>query len=138
MSQTVPDLVPAGDDGSGTPERAPAAAPSSEAAGPPRPRRERGRLRWWREVFYIAAFYAVYSVVRNTQGSATVSAAHALHNATRVIRVEHFLGIYRERAIQHAFLGDRVFIEFWNLFYGTFHFVVTAFAVGTRAVRAPA
>jgi hypothetical protein len=78
---------------------------------------------------YVLAFYAVYSVVRNTQGSATVSATHALHNATRVIHVERLLGLYQERAIQHAFLGDRLFIEFWNLFYGTFHFVVTGFAL---------
>jgi len=89
----------------------------------------RGRLRWWREVVYILAFYAVYSVVRNTQGSATVSAAHALSNALRVIRLERALRLYQEQAIQQAFLGARLFIEFWNLFYGTFHFIVTAFAL---------
>jgi hypothetical protein len=97
---------------------------------PEAPRRKTGgRLRWWREVLYILAFYGVYSVVRNTQGSAAVSAAHAMRNALKIIRLERVLGMYHEQAIQHAFLGNRMFIEFWNLFYGTFHFVVTAFAL---------
>jgi hypothetical protein len=86
-------------------------------------------LRWWREVLYVAAFYAVYSIVRNTQGSATVSEARALRNALRVVDLERLLGIYREEAIQQAFLGWRLFVEFWNLFYGTFHFVVTVVAL---------
>jgi hypothetical protein len=89
----------------------------------------RGGLRWWREVLYALAFYLVYSFIRNTQGSAAVSAAHAMGNALRVIRLEEFLALYHERAIQHAFLDNRPFIEFWNLFYGTFHFLVTIFAL---------
>ncbi len=118
MSTTVPDLVVADDgDGEGQP-------------GPTPPSRKRPRgLRWWREVLYILAFYGVYSVVRNSQGSAAVSAAHAMRNALRLIRLERILGVYQEQTIQHAFLGNRLFIEFWNLFYGTFHFIVTAFAL---------
>lgn len=77
----------------------------------------------------MVAFYVVYSVIRNTQGSAAVSEAHALGNALRVVRLEEALGLYRERALQGAFLGWRTFIEFWNLFYGTFHFVVTVLAL---------
>jgi hypothetical protein len=87
------------------------------------------RLRWWLEVAYVAGFYVVYSLVRNTQGSAAVSAAHALANARHLIRVEEALGVYREGAVQRAFLGWRPFIQFWNLFYGTFHFVVTVVAL---------
>jgi hypothetical protein len=82
-------------------------------------------LRWWREVLYILAFYLIYSVVRNMQGSAAVSEAHALDNALEIIRIERWLHIYNERAVQQAFLDYRGFIEFWNLFYGTFHFFVT-------------
>jgi hypothetical protein len=92
-------------------------------------RRARGQLRFWREVAYVATFYAIYSFVRNTQGSATVSTAHAMRNALRVIRLEQLVGIYHEQAVQQAFLGNRLFIGFWNLFYGSFHFVVTAFAL---------
>ncbi|MCU1450148.1 MAG: superfamily [Acidimicrobiales bacterium] len=92
-------------------------------------RRQRG-LRWWKEVLYVLAFYAVYSAIRNTQGSASVSAKHALDNALDIIRLERSLGLFHEHAIQHAVLTlGRVFIEFWNLFYGTFHFFVTAGAL---------
>jgi hypothetical protein len=89
----------------------------------------RSRLRWWKEVLYIAAFYGVYSFIRNTQGSASVSAAHAFANARDVIRVEEALNLYFEEGLQQAFLDWRPFIQFWNLFYGTFHFVVTIAAL---------
>lgn len=89
----------------------------------------RSSLRWWREVLIAGLFYLVYSIVRNTQGSASVSEGEALANALKVIRLEELLGIYREEALQQLFLGWRAFIEFWNLFYGTFHFVVTIFAL---------
>jgi hypothetical protein len=97
-------------------------------AGDPAPGRPPG-LRWWREVLYVLGFYALYSVVRNTQGSASVSEAHALANARHLIRVERALGVYHERSVQHAFLGWHAFVEFWNVFYGTFHFVVTVVAL---------
>jgi hypothetical protein len=86
-------------------------------------------LRWWKEVGLVLAFYVVYSIVRNTQGSAVVSEGHALRNALRIVRWEKVVGIYREEALQQHFLGWNGFIEFWNLFYGTFHFFVTIFAL---------
>jgi hypothetical protein len=113
-------------------------APAGAEAKPVRARRERAPrrpartlrpLRAWRELAFGAGFYAFYSLVRNTQGSAAVSSEHALHNALRVISLERTLGIYHEQTIQQAFLGNRLFIEFWNHFYGSFHFVVTAFAL---------
>jgi hypothetical protein len=82
-------------------------------------------LRWWREVLYILAFYLIYSVVRNMQGSAAVSNDHALDHAHSIIDVERWLHIFNERSVQKAFIDYRGFIEFWNLFYGTFHFFVT-------------
>jgi hypothetical protein len=45
----------------------------------------RRHLRWWREVLYVAAFYLVYSFVRNQFGSAAVSAETAYENARDVI-----------------------------------------------------
>jgi hypothetical protein len=87
------------------------------------------QLRWWKEAAYIAAFYAVYSVIRNQFGSAAVSASEAFGNARDVIQVERWLGSYHEETIQQWFLDDRAFIQFWNLFYGTFHFVVTTVAI---------
>jgi hypothetical protein len=87
------------------------------------------RLRWWREVLYILAFYAVYTAVRNTQGSANVSQAHAFRNARRVITIEHWTGTFHEATIQSWFIHQRWFIEFWDVFYGSAHFIVTAFAI---------
>jgi len=87
------------------------------------------QLRWWKEVLYIAAFYAVYTFIRNTQGSASVSEATAMANALDVIRAEEALNMYVEEGVQEAFLGWGWFIELWNVFYGTFHFVVTIVAL---------
>jgi hypothetical protein len=102
--------------------------PPPESPAPPDAAARRG-LRWWKEVGLVLAFYAIYSVVRNTQGSAVVSETRALHNALRVIRWEKLVGMYHEEAVQQHFLGWNGFIEFWNLFYGTFHFFVTIFAL---------
>jgi len=86
-------------------------------------------LRWWKEAFYVIAFYLVYSAIRNQFGSAAVGPEHAFNNAKKVIQVERWLGSYHEETIQEWFLDWRWFIQFWNLFYGTFHFVVTAFCI---------
>lgn len=112
-----PDAGPPGPDG---PEHS-----ASPAEAPAR----RSRLRWWKEVLYIAVFYGVYTLIRNTQGSASVSEATAMANALDVIRAEEALKIYVEEAVQEAFLAWRWFIELWNVFYGTFHFVVTIVAL---------
>ena len=89
-------------------------------------------------MLYIAAFYGVYSVIRNTQGSASVSAAKAFAHAREVIRFEEAVGLYFEEGVQEAFLDWRPFIQFWNLFYGTFHFVVTIAALVLLFRRFPA
>ncbi len=103
--------------------------------GPDRPvglRRERGPgsgLHWWAEVLLVLGFYAVYSAIRNLFGSESVSPADALANAERIIDLEKALGLYVELDVQQAFLGSRWFVQAWNLFYGTFHFAVTVFAL---------
>ena len=96
------------------------------------------RLRWWQEVAIAAAFYGIYSVVRNMQGSATVSAAHAFNNARKVIDFERLLGLYHERGIQEAFLGSDLVMTVWNVLYGTLHFVVTIFVLVLLFRRFPA
>ncbi|MGI8806865.1 MAG: phosphatase PAP2 family protein [Acidimicrobiales bacterium] len=112
--------------------------PEPEPPTHPHPHPHPSRLRWWKEVLYIAGFDGVYSFIRNTQGSATVSAGHALTHAREVIRAERAVGLYFEEAVQEAFLGWRWFIQFWNLFYGTFHFVVTIVALVLLFRRFPA
>ncbi len=96
------------------------------------------RLRWWKEVLYVAAFYLVYSLVRNTFGSAAVEPVDAFRNAERVIGWQRAIGLYHEETIQGWFLGWTWFIAFWNYFYGTFHFVVTAGALVWLFRRHPA
>ena len=86
-------------------------------------------LHWWAEVALVLAFYAIYSAIRNLFGSESVEPAVALANAERVIDLERALGLYREPGIQAAFLDHKWFIQFWNLFYGTFHFGLTIFAL---------
>ena len=88
----------------------------------------RPRLRWWREVLYVAAFYGLYTLVRN-RGLSPNEHVQAFHNAKRVIAVERFVGGFHERYVQHLFLGWHWFIRFWDVYYGTFHFIVTIVAL---------
>lgn len=94
-----------------------------------------------RELALIAVVYVGYSIVRNWFGSARVSPDVALDNATTIIELERSLRIYNEAAIQRFFIDHIAFIQFWNLYYGLFHFLVTScvviwafFALGDRFV----
>lgn len=106
--------------------------------GTPVRERTAARLRWWREMAYIAVFYAVYSLVRNLFGSAAVSPQTAQDNALGVIRVERLLGLYFEESLQDLFLPHEWFIRLWNIFYGSAHFVVTVGALVWLYWAAPA
>ena len=91
-------------------------------------------LRWWREGIYMAVYYGVYTAVRNTQGSAgkgfsTKGSMTAFHHARQVIGLERHLSIFHERSVQSRFDGWNHFLQFWNIYYGTAHFVVTAAAI---------
>lgn len=87
------------------------------------------RLRWWYEVAFAATFYVVYTGIRNQFGSAAVSPTHALNNAERVIDVEQAMGLFHEELVQSWFLDWNWFLRFWNVFYGSLHFVVTLFVM---------
>jgi hypothetical protein len=76
------------------------------------------------ELVVIVAMYVAYSVTRNLFGSASVAPEEAYANALRIIDLEEALGIYHELSIQRAFLDHDGFIRFWNVFYGSFHFIV--------------
>ncbi|MDQ3569536.1 MAG: phosphatase PAP2 family protein [Actinomycetota bacterium] len=84
----------------------------------------RARLRWWRELLCVVAFYSVYTLIRN-HGVATGSHGEAFRHARQVIGAQRLLGIYHEETIQDLFLAWKPFISFWNVFYGTAHFFVT-------------
>jgi hypothetical protein len=95
----------------------------------------RPRLRWWRELLYIAVFYFIYSSIRNLSGTEARAHKHAL----TIIKVEKALGLYHEHAFQHLFgihqgadyhhLHLRTVIQFWNVYYGGPHFAVTIVAI---------
>ena len=91
--------------------------------------RKRLGLRWWLELAVLGSFYGVYTVTRNQFGSAAVEWPVAFDNAELVIDAEEALGLYFEADLQDLFIDQIAFIQFWNLFYGTFHFAVTAFAL---------
>ena len=101
------------------------------------------RLRWWREVIYIAAFYLLYSAVRNTFGSAgeatREAVATAFGHAKDIIRIQHDIGLWFEPQLQEHYLDlpGRGGIRFWNIFYGTAHFVVTIGALALMFFRQP-
>ncbi|WP_436795032.1 phosphatase PAP2 family protein [Actinospongicola halichondriae] len=92
------------------------------------------RLRWWLELLMIAAFYAIYSFVRNlfgSQGTGDIDASVAFEHARQIIDLEKSLGLYFEDTIQRWYLDlpSMGFIRVWNIFYGVAHFVVTAGAL---------
>src|SRR3954454_24537044 len=93
------------------------------------PKERRHRVYWWKEALLMVAFYLLYSWIRNRFGSNALDEGtkpiHAFDNAIRVIRLEQFVGLFHEQAIQQLFLPYRVFIQFWNTYYGTAHFGVT-------------
>ncbi len=104
------------------------------------PTKLRAAIPWMREIVVIAAVYLVYSFVRNQFGSAKVKVGddpvHAFHNAIHIINLEKAIGLFHEQSIQRWFVtttgtgADRVvhanwIVEWFNVFYGTAHFVVT-------------
>jgi PAP2 superfamily len=102
----------------------------------------RHRLFWWKEVLIVLVFYGVYSWIRNQFGSNSIRPGevpyHAFANAERVIRFESLIGLYHEQAIQQVFLPYRLFIQFWNTWYGTVHFVVTVAVIVLLFRKRPA
>jgi hypothetical protein len=79
-------------------------------------------LYWWVEVLAILGFYAVYSAIRNANGS---HPAGAFKHAKEIIELEHHLGIFHEAKIQEWALHFKPLIITANYLYGSLHFVVT-------------
>lgn len=79
-------------------------------------------LYWWAEVLAVAAFYLVYSAIRNAGADRR---AEAFANALELIRIERWLGIYHERILNEWAMAFVPLAVFGNYFYGSLHFVVT-------------
>jgi hypothetical protein len=72
------------------------------------------------------ALYLGYDWLRD---QATGTSAEALRHAEQIVSAEQFLGLYHEHSIQQAFLGADCFLAFWNIYYGTIHFVLPVVAL---------
>jgi hypothetical protein len=96
---------------------------------------QRARLGWIGEVVGGLAIYLSYDTLRShVAGPTHIAFAHA----KQIISAERFLHIYWERDIQQAFLRVDWFIAFWNIYYGTIHFVMPIVALVWLFRRAPA
>ena len=97
----------------------------------------------WREVVYIVGVYLAYSTVRNHFGSAGGEPGHAngiaYGHALDVIDFERGLKLFFEQRAQSWYLDlpAHGFIQAWNVFYGTAHFVITAGALVWLFLRDP-
>lgn len=95
------------------------------------------RSHWWREVLIIAAFYGLYTLVRDLRGDKPVSVVQAFTNAKRVIHLERWVGLFHEAGLQHDVISQRWLIRLCDDFYGTLHFAVTIFVLGLLFFRFP-
>jgi hypothetical protein len=111
--------------------------PSGARAAPSAPvaRSRRSRHGWILEILAGIVLYFGYDWLRE---QATGTSAAALRNAKQIVSAERFLGLYHERAIQEAFLRADWFIAFWNIYYGTIHFVLPVVALVWLYRTAPA
>lgn len=98
------------------------------------------RRKWWLEIVYVLAFYVVYSFIRNQFGSGgnfAVGPQRALDNALLIIDMERAVGLYFELELQRWFIDWVWFIRFWNIFYGSLHFIVTGGVMVFLYLHAP-
>jgi hypothetical protein len=99
-----------------------------------RPWTRRFRYGWTVEAGLGVAVYFLYDDVRErVAGSGHV----ALVNARDLIQLEKFVGLYQELWLQRAFIDAGWFISFWNIYYGTVHFVMPVVALVLLWRRAP-
>lgn len=86
-----------------------------------RPRRGIRRWAGWIEAVVIFVAYEAFEAVRaRVEGQAGPS----FHHAAQVIRIEQWLGIFTEARIQNWLLPHHLIIQFWDVWYGTIHFVI--------------
>lgn len=80
------------------------------------------RPRIWFEIVLIGVSYWTYSLIRN---AVPEQQAAAMHNADRIWRAEHTLGIAVEHTVNQAASGVTWLIISMNYYYATLHFIVT-------------
>jgi len=108
-------------------------APTTTATGAA-PLSQRVRFGWLAELAVAVVIYEGYDTLRTAAaGSTHVAFVHA----KQIISAERFLHLYWERDVQRAFLHVDWFIAFWNIYYGTIHFVMPVVVLVWLYLKAP-
>jgi PAP2 superfamily len=108
--------------------------PDAAVAPPAGPVSRRIRHGWILELLAGAGIFLIYDWLRDkTTGTGAAAYRHAL----QVVDAEKFLGLYHEYSIQHPFLHADWFMAFWNIYYGTIHFVMPVVALVWLYRKAP-
>ena len=100
--------------------------PTRADPGRPGPVAKRTRFGWVGELAVLSGIYFSYDLLRDHVAGPTHV---AFQHAKQIVAAERFLHLYWERDIQRAFLHIDWFIAFWNIYYGTVHFVVPVVAL---------
>jgi hypothetical protein len=82
--------------------------------------------RGWKEA---AAFVALYKLYETGRSHIHPAAGPSFRHAEALVRLERHLGLYQEGRFQRAFIGHKTVLQFWDIYYGTIHFVVPAVAL---------
>jgi PAP2 superfamily len=98
------------------------------------PASRRIRHGWVLEIVVGTAIYLFYDWLRD---KTTATSAAAYRHALEIVDAEKFLGLYHEYSIQQAFLRADWFMAFWNIYYGTIHFVMPVVALVWLYRKAP-
>jgi hypothetical protein len=98
------------------------------------PLTKRIRHGWIIETLVGVGVYLLYDSLRD---AAMGSGRAALRHAHSVVDAEKLLGIYQEHRIQQWFVDWHPFISFWNVYYGTIHFVMPVVALVVLYHRFP-
>ncbi len=99
----------------------PAVDPEPSSATRPGPLSGRIKRGWILEVLVGIGIYFLYDWLRE---QVTGNSVDAYRHAVQIVDAEKFLGLYHEYSIQQAFIGLDWFMAFWNIWYGTIHFVM--------------
>lgn len=108
------------------------AIPDYPGPGPLSKRFRGGWIIEFGSLFLISVFHEFY---RNWVMGGR---AESLRNAKLLMRVEQWLGVYHEEAVQRFFLGSTAVVVFLNVYYSTAHFLVPIIAAVYLYRKAPA
>jgi membrane-associated phospholipid phosphatase len=88
-----------------------------------------------KEIFLIATFAVIYEEIRDHMVQAGAAAAsHAL----MIVSAEQTVGLFRERAVQDAIIGNDTITDAFNAYYGGTHFLIPGLVLAWLMFRHPA